>query len=119
MSTRYNNGSHYGNHQRAAELRENAVHAHLSSAEVHEKVLTAQEAAASGGAFGYVVNGRMIGGFALAAWPAEYGVSGIRTFTINREGDVYERDLGPSTAGQARRMAQFNPDQSKRPLVLE
>jgi hypothetical protein len=76
------------------------------------RLLTAQGANASGGGFGYVVNGKMIGGFALVAWPAEYGVSGIRTLIINHEGVVYEKDLGPATAVEARRMMQFNPDKS-------
>jgi len=83
------------------------------------RVLTAQGAEATGGAFGYVVNGKMIGGFALVAWPAEYEVSGIQTLTINHQGVVYEKDLGSSTAEQARRMTQFNPDKSWRPVVLE
>jgi len=83
------------------------------------RVLTAQGPDAPGGAFGYVVNGKMIGGFALVAWPAEYGVSGIRTLIINHEGLVYEKDLGPSTVEQARRMVQFNPDKSWQPVVLE
>jgi hypothetical protein len=83
------------------------------------RVLTAQGSEASGGAFGYVVNGKMIGGFALVAWPAEYGVSGIRTLMINHEGIVYEKDLGTSTAAQARRMVQFNPDKSWQAVVLE
>jgi hypothetical protein len=83
------------------------------------RVLTAQGSEASGGAFDYVVNGKMIGGFALVAWPADYGVSGIQTLIINHQGVVYEKDLGPSTAGQARRMVQFNPDKSWRAVVLE
>jgi len=83
------------------------------------RVLTAQGDNATGGAFEYVVNGKMIGGFALVAWPAEYGVSGIETLTINHLGVVYEKDLGPSTAEQARRMTQFNPDKSWRAVVLE
>ena len=83
------------------------------------RVLKAQGPDADGGAFDYVVNGRMIGGFALVAWPAEYGVSGVRTLIINHEGLVYERDLGAGTAIQARRMTQFNPDKSWRPVTLE
>jgi hypothetical protein len=83
------------------------------------RVLTAQGSDAAGGAFGYVVNGKMIGGFALIAWPAEYGVSGIRTLLINHQGVVYEKDLGASTAEQAHRMLQFNPDKSWQPVVLE
>jgi hypothetical protein len=83
------------------------------------RVLKSQGPDAAGGAFDYVVNGKMIGGFALVAWPAEYGVSGIRTLIINHEGVVYEKDLGPGTALQARQMTRFNPDKSWRPVVLE
>ena len=65
------------------------------------------------------MNGKMIGGFALIAWPAEYGVSGIRTLLINHEGVVYEKDLGAATAVAARQITRFNPDKSWRPVVLE
>ena len=83
------------------------------------RVLKSQGPDAAGGAFDYVVNGKMIGGFALVAWPAEYGVSGIRTLLINHEGLVYEKDLGAGTPAQARQMTRFNPDKSWRPVVLE
>jgi hypothetical protein len=83
------------------------------------RVLKSQGPDAGGGAFDYVVNDKMIGGFALVAWPAEYGVSGIRTLIINHEGVVYEKDLGAGTALQARQMTRFNPDRSWRPVVLE
>ena len=83
------------------------------------RVLKSQGPDAAGGAFDYVVNGKMIGGFALVAWPAEYGVSGIRTLLINHEGVVYEKDLGATTAIQARQMTRFNPDKSWQPVVLE
>ncbi len=83
------------------------------------RILKAQGPDAVGGAFNYVVNGKMIGGFALVAWPAEYGVSGIRTLIINHEGVVYEKDLGPTTAVQARQMTRFNPDKSWQAVVLE
>jgi hypothetical protein len=82
-------------------------------------ILKSQGPNASGGAFDYVVNGKMIGGFALVAWPAEYGVTGIRTLIINHEGVVYEKDLGSGTAMQASQMTRFNPDKSWRPEVLE
>jgi hypothetical protein len=62
------------------------------------RVLKSQGPDAAGGALDYVVNGKMIGGFALVAWPAEYGVSGIGTFIINHDGVVYEKDLGAATA---------------------
>jgi hypothetical protein len=83
------------------------------------RVLRSQGPDAAGGAFDYVVNGKMIGGFALVAWPAEYGVSGIRTFIINHDGVVYEKDLGTGTAVEARQMTRFNPDKSWRQVVLE
>jgi hypothetical protein len=83
------------------------------------RVLKSQGPDANGGAFDYVVNGKMIGGFALVAWPAEYGVSGVRTLIINHDGAVYEKDLGAGTAVEARQMTRFNPDRSWRPVVLE
>jgi hypothetical protein len=83
------------------------------------RVLKSQGPDAAGGAFDYVVGGRMIGGFALVAWPAEYGVSGIRTLIINHDGVVYEKDLGAGTAIEARQMTRFNPDKFWRQVVLE
>ncbi|MGD0049272.1 MAG: DUF2950 domain-containing protein [Bryobacteraceae bacterium] len=83
------------------------------------RVLKSQGPDAAGGAFDYVVNGKMIGGFALIAWPAEYGVSGVGTFIINHDGVVYEKDLGAGTAVQARQMTHFNPDKSWQQVVLE
>jgi hypothetical protein len=72
-------------------------------------ILKAQGSAAEGGAMDYVVKGEMIGGFALVAWPAEYGVSGVNTLIVNQDGAVYEKDLGPTTGVLARQMTQFNP----------
>jgi hypothetical protein len=74
------------------------------------KILTSQGAAAKGGARDYIAHDMMIGGFALLAWPAEYGVSGIKTFTINQDGIVYEKDLGHQTMAIARATSRFNPD---------
>jgi hypothetical protein len=54
----------------------------------------------------------MIGGFALVAWPAEYGVSGIKTFQVSHEGKVYEKDMGPMTSTLARATTRFNPDKT-------
>jgi hypothetical protein len=73
------------------------------------RVLKAQGPDAPGGAVDYVVKGDMIGGFALLAWPAEYGVSGIKTLQVSHSGKVYEKDLGPMTAALARAMTRFNP----------
>lgn len=75
-------------------------------------VLKAQGPDAPGGAMDYVVKGEMIGGFAMVAWPAEYGVSGVKTFLVSHHGAVYEKDLGPTTATLARAMTRFNPDKT-------
>ena len=72
-------------------------------------ILKAQGPDATGGAVDYVVKGKMIGGFALVAWPAEYAVSGVKTFIVNHQGVVYEKDLGPGTSTLVRQMTAFNP----------
>jgi hypothetical protein len=74
------------------------------------KVLTDQGDSAVGGTRSYLVDGRMIAGFALVAWPAEYRVTGVATMIVNQLGIVYQRDLGPDTAQIARAMNQFDPD---------
>ena len=66
---------------------------------------------APGGAYDYLVKGQMIGGFAIIAYPAEYGNSGITTFMVNHDGTVFEKDLGPETAMRARKIESFAPDQ--------
>ena len=76
------------------------------------RILKAQGPDAAGGAFDYVVKGAMIGGFALVAFPAEYAVSGVKTFIVNHQGVVYEKDLGANTAALARQMTRFNPDKT-------
>jgi hypothetical protein len=78
------------------------------------KVLTRQGPNAPGGALDYVVRGKMIGGFALVAYPAEYRNSGVMTFVVNHQGNVYEKDLGPNTARIAAGMTAFNPDRTWR-----
>jgi hypothetical protein len=76
------------------------------------KILTRQGPDARGGALNYVVDGKMIGGFALVAYPAEYRNSGVMTFIVNHDGAVFQKDLGPRTDELAERMTSFNPDQS-------
>lgn len=83
------------------------------------RILTAQGANARGGALNYIVKDQMIGGFALVAWPAEYGVSGVQTFIVDHDGDVYENNLGPETARIASEMTDFNPDKSWHPVQSE
>lgn len=73
------------------------------------RILESQGPAAPGGAMDYVVNGRMIGGFAVIAVPARYGVSGIKTFMVSHDGVVYEQDLGPDTEREAAGITAFDP----------
>jgi hypothetical protein len=74
------------------------------------KLLTGQGKNAAGGAYDYVVRGRMIGGFAAVAWPVRYGDTGVMTFVVNHDGVVYEKDLGTDTAAIASAMTRFDPD---------
>jgi len=83
------------------------------------KILTGQGPAAPLGQLDYVVNGVMIGGFALAAAPAEYGVTGVKTFIVSNDGVVYQKDLGPTTREQFAKMERFNPDKSWTPVLEE
>jgi hypothetical protein len=76
------------------------------------RVLKAQGENAPGGAYDYVVNGKMIGGFALVAYPAAYGNSGVMTFIVNHDGMVYEKDLGKDTDKVATAMKKFDPDKT-------
>jgi hypothetical protein len=76
------------------------------------RILTSQGPMAAGGAVDYIVRGKMIGGFALVAYPAEYGNSGVMTFIVNYDGTVFQKDLGERTAKLAERMTSFNPDQT-------
>jgi len=81
------------------------------------KVLKGQGPAAPLGQMDFVVNGVMIGGFALVAAPADYGLTGIKTFMVSHDGVVYEKDLGPSTLDQFATLDRFNPDRTWRPVV--
>lgn len=80
------------------------------------KVLKSQGKHAAGGAFGYVANGHMIGGFALVAYPAEYGNSGVMSFIVGHDGKVFEKDLGDDTDRVAEAMGAFDPDASWKPV---
>jgi hypothetical protein len=75
-------------------------------------ILNAQGPNASGRDYDYVINGNMIAGFALVAYPAEYGKSGVMTFIVSHEGRVYQKDLGAKTADIAAKMTQYDPDKS-------
>jgi hypothetical protein len=77
-------------------------------------MLAGQGRDANGGAYDYLVDNRMVGGFALVAYPARYKVSGITTFIVNHDGTVFEKDLGQDTFELAKSMTTFNPDETWR-----
>ncbi|OOG64588.1 hypothetical protein B0E45_28235 [Sinorhizobium sp. A49] len=74
------------------------------------RILTSQGDNIAGGRYDYVINGNMIGGFALIAWPVSYAETGVKTFVVNQQGIVYERDLGPSTPEIVPFIDRFDPD---------
>jgi hypothetical protein len=75
----------------------------------HFKILTRQGKAAPGGAYNYVINGRMIAGFAMVAYPAEWDRSGVMTFIVNHNGKVYQKDLGKNSTSIGAKMTSFDP----------
>ena len=81
------------------------------------KILKGQGPAAPLGEMDFVVNGVMIGGFALVAAPAQYGVTGVKTFIVSHDGVVYEKDLGAGTPDAFMKMERFNPDRSWTPVM--
>jgi len=83
------------------------------------RVLTKQGSGARGGALDYVVDGKMVRGFALVAYPVEYGNSGVMTFLVNHDGKVYQNDLGPRTFVQAARLTSFDPGNWKQVAATE
>jgi hypothetical protein len=83
------------------------------------KVLRGQGPAAPLGEMDFVVMGAMIGGFALAAAPVDYGETGVKTFIVSHDGVVYEQDLGPTTLEKFRAMERYNPDLAWDPIAEE
>ena len=79
------------------------------------KILTRQGKHAPGGKYSYLINGRMIAGFALVAWPAEWGNTGVMTFIVNQQGKVFQKNLGPKTAKIAGSLTTYDPDDSWAP----
>ncbi len=76
------------------------------------KILTRQGANPPGGKYDYIINGNMIAGFAMVAWPADYRVSGVMTFVISHQGKLFQKDLGPDTAKLVEAMTEYNPDKT-------
>jgi hypothetical protein len=81
------------------------------------KILKGQGPAAPLGQMDYVIEGVMIGGFALAAAPAEYGETGVKSFIVSQDGVVYEKDFGPATLNEFTKTERFNPDASWKPIL--
>jgi len=79
------------------------------------KILTRQGKHAPGGKYDYVINGRMLAGFALVAWPAEWGNTGLMTFIVNQQGKVYQKNLGSKTAKLAAALTTYDPDDTWTP----
>jgi hypothetical protein len=80
------------------------------------RILTRQGRDAPGGKYDYIINGNMIAGFGLVAFPAQYGSSGIMTFIVNHQGKIYQKDLGPQTAKLVDTMKEYNPDSTWEPF---
>jgi hypothetical protein len=78
----------------------------------HFRILTRQGKSAPGGAYNYLINGRMIAGFAMVAYPDAYGESGVMTFVVSHSGKIYQKNLGPATSKVAPAMTAYNPDAS-------
>jgi hypothetical protein len=92
--------------------------AHADSKPYHGyyfRILKAQGPDAPGGAHNYAVKGKLVGGFALVAWPAQYGVTGVHSFIVNQNGVVYEKDIAP-VAGKTPTITRFDPDHSWQPV---
>lgn len=80
------------------------------------RILTKQGENAPGGAYDYIINGHMVAGYALIAYPADYGTSGVITFIVNQSGKVYEKDLGKDTEKIAEEITEYNPDKTWKPV---
>ncbi len=83
----------------------------------HFRILTRQGKHAAGGAYNYLINGRMIAGFAMVAYPAEYGLGGVMSFIVNQNGKVFQKDLGKNSTAIGARMAAFDPDAGWTPVA--
>ena len=80
------------------------------------KILTRQGKNVPGGSYSYIVNGNMVGGFGLVAFPSNWGKSGVMTFIVNQQGKVYQKNLGPDTMKIAQKMKSYNPDKTWTPV---
>jgi hypothetical protein len=85
----------------------------------HFRILTRQGKSAPGGAYSYVINGRMVAGFAMVAYPTSYGDSGVMTFIVNGAGKIFEKDLGKNSTTIAEQMTTFDPGPGWKPTLIE
>ncbi|MEI4927077.1 DUF2950 family protein, partial [Klebsiella pneumoniae] len=76
------------------------------------KILTRQGKHVPGGSYNYIINGNMVGGFALVAFPSNWGKSGVMTFIVNQQGKVYQKNFGMDTMKIAQKMKSYNPDKT-------
>lgn len=83
------------------------------------RLLTGQSSNAPGGPYDYLVKGKLLGGFGIVAYPARYGVSGVMSFIVSHDGNVFERNLGPSTESIAAKMSRFDPDAGWKKVASE
>jgi hypothetical protein len=81
------------------------------------RILKTQGPHAPGGAYGFVINGNMIAGYALVAYPEKWGASGVMTFIVNQQGRVYQKNLGSDSASIATAMTEYDPDPSWKPVA--
>ena len=80
------------------------------------KILTQQGPHAPAGEYNYIINGHMLAGFALVAWPEEWGNTGVMTFIVNQQGKIYQKNLGPETASVAGAITAYDPDSTWKPV---
>ncbi len=100
----------YGPHNRSARSGQSQPHKPRPFHGYIFKILTAQGPSAPGGSFSYLINGNMVAGYALVAYPSKWGNSGVMTFIVNQQGRVYQKNLGPDTAKIAADTTAYNPD---------
>jgi hypothetical protein len=101
-----------GYHHRTGLLKDEPADEQTPYHGYYFRILTCQGKHPPGGRYNYVINGHMIAGFALIAWPAEYGNTGVMTFVVNQRGNVFQKDLGPKTASKAKRITSYDPDET-------
>lgn len=124
MSTSGRHDGLYWDNERAPLIPAGLAHAEWNGRKGQAKpyhgyyfaMLDGQGPSAPGGSHKYLVKNKLVGGFGLVAWPAEYGVSGIHTFIVNQEGVVYERDIAPAAGKPPVPITRFDPDSSWEPV---